>query len=180
MYCGKCGSKNLDEDNFCVSCGSPLNKKNLDKEDNIKESNSSNNNVCKKDKEFMSVAWLNFITIMWLIFGVLNVTIGLTYLNIDEYEILISGIIYIIQGIIQVITWYYVKERQEWGYYLFVLTLIINGVGSIYNTTISNLDTQYPESYFIGACVGALIFFIPNYIYIKKRKCLFNIEEDWE
>lgn len=173
MYCGKCGFQINDGDFFCTNCGEKI-KENIPTTQIQNEIELKTENTTKiESNHSLSTAWLDFITILWGIIGVLNIILGFIGLFTTISETFIEDILYIISGTISFLTLYFVHTRSKSGYYFFIYMLIINGVSSIFNTIIEQYNNDDLVSIFIGAMLGVCLFVSLNFIYITKRKCLF-------
>lgn len=182
MYCGKCGAKNSDNNNFCINCGCKL-ANNLSDFDNynnspitINNNNKDFNKINNSQNKKVSTIWLDFISAFWGIVGVLSIILSILniFISYDNIEILID-ILSIICGFIGILCLYYVHTRKKLGYYFFIYTMIINFITGILSNLpyLSNSNEYFIGGYIFGYIISLLIFFIPNYIYISKRKNLF-------
>ncbi len=183
-YCGKCGAKNNDDDKFCTTCGqplshidknsiSPLKKEDLQSKENLEV--TSKEQIKTNQKEFSTV-WLTFVTILWLISGlILSVYSGIMIIQEDNE---LGYFIDFIRGVLAIIIFIYVSRRVKIGYYLFILNLIINLFVNIILNCLKFSNSLIGDASFLCALIGALLWFIPNMIYISKRKSIFGIDED--
>lgn len=185
MYCGKCGAKNDDNDLFCTNCGQKLKNHDSTIKNNIATNPKENdelkkeNDGPKKDHPYKkSTVWLDFISILWGIFGIYYVLMG--FINLFNKNILdfSNSLISIITGIIYISALYFIHTRNKLGYYFFIYILTIYSTNILFNSIVSEYDNEYLLSYTIGAIIGTFLFYIPNILYIRKRKFLFLNEEE--
>lgn len=129
----------------------------------------------KYESSLLGTAWLKFLIyfrlpISW-IFAISNIFMAISYMdqysflsNITDYSILLilAEIVFLF---ISISTFIQMKNLNEAGYSLF----FINEVFYVIFNTIVQADSYSA----LGSILGFLIWFIPNAIYIKKRKYLF-------
>ena len=186
MYCGKCGAKNNDDDKFCTTCGQPLSHV-----DNVSSSQLKKEDLQPKEKleitlertnenetkVLLPTAWLDFVSVIWLIFGII-LSIYSTIMLLTTTSNSVLYFIDLLHGILLAVTFFYVKSRKKQGYYLFLISIFSNFIISIASGFVELSIQATDEATFIGKLIGALIWFIPNIIYITKRKSLFGIDEN--
>lgn len=180
MYCGKCGAKNNDDDNFCTNCGQPLshidnNSIPILKKENLLSKDNSEVTPEKKDQnqsKELPTAWLDFISVIWLLAGIIIIIYSaiMFFTDISNNELYFIDLLH---GVLLTVTFFYVKPRKKQGYYLFLISIFSNFIISIVSSFIEVSSQTTDEATFIGKLIGALIWFIPNIIYITKRKSLF-------
>ena len=195
MYCGKCGFKNKDDNNFCTKCGAELDKESLtesnvqdkiiteEKETNIEKNIQSNNEDENIEDKKISTIWLDLITAFWFFLGIYNVINGFVIISENKDEFSGTwGLLCMITGAIQATTFFLVHVRQKLGYYFFIIGICMS---SVINTMIRLLISSLAETndYSFIVITGVIVFLIygiPNIIYIRKRKSLFGIKENDE
>lgn len=178
MYCGKCGEKNNDDDFFCTKCGNKLNNDNNINNDSITDLKENTELSKEKAHEDISTVWLDFISTLWGISGIFFILTGFIDLFNGDILVFSNNLIKIISGIIYTSALYFIHTRSKLGYYLYIYILTILSVNTLFNGIIAQHDNEYLISYIIGAIIGILLNYIPNIIYIKKRKFLFLNEEE--
>ena len=184
MYCGKCGAKNNDDDLFCTKCGNQLNNNNTNNDNNtvkndiIPESKKIDEPQKEKICKTISTAWLDFISYVWGVFGVLYILIGFIDLFNGNTSDFFYSLIYIISGVIYISALYFIHSRSKSGYYFFIYIFTIASINTLFNGIMDQCDNDYLISYTIGSIIGILLIYIPNILYIRKRKFIFLNEEE--
>lgn len=147
-----------------------------------------------KDKEILSTKWLNFC-IYWripisVLFGISNLLQFYGEVNNWNYLIIIFLIIDVSTIILYIITFIFARNYTRAGYKLlyslFIFETITYSLATANNGTFNN-NNEYILALLIYFVVLGLLWFLPNHIYLKKRKHLFygndviaDIEEDIE
>lgn len=147
-----------------------------------------------KDKEILSTKWLNFC-IYWripisVLFGISNLLQFYGEVNNWNYLIIIFLIIDVSTIILYIITFIFARNYTKAGYRLlyslFIFETITYSLTTANNGTFNN-NNEYILALLIYFVVLGLLWFLPNHIYLKKRKHLFygndviaDIEEDIE
>ena len=158
MYCGKCGNKLIDGDNFCRNCGFEINTEN---NDNIY---MENNNM----------KWYNFYTYFSLPLFII-ICIYSIIIDLEEIEVitLLSSLVWLVfYGVI----FAFLLFKKKIGYYCNFVLLIVTPI-SFFILSISQLsyeDIFYKIGYILAYMIPSTTWTILNCIYFKKRKELFN------
>ena len=164
MYCRQCGSKLLDNDNFCTDCGVKIIKseqitKNIEVETN------------KNHQNELPMNWYKFFNYFRIPISMIT-TIGLLfvidypsfYYNKTEF-----GIFLLFLGLLTFdsVLFYMMKNRLKNTLKLIIAKLIIE-IACVFFYTIGG-DVNNPLSIPIFISFS-IIWFICNYIYFYKRK----------
>ncbi|MHA1381733.1 MAG: hypothetical protein ACTSRG_25470 [Candidatus Helarchaeota archaeon] len=193
ILCDKCKKKykiKNPPDNkiyFCKVCKNAIFIFHLDKEDLLKLKLS--NNKTKTDKESnaetykeqkkahphvrLATRWLSFYTYYYLPFTILwsLIRIGANSYDLSEKGYYINPItifLVLLEDIFTCFIIYGLHKRKLWAWFANLIWLgIVVFLGP--------LSTSKSEEVYFGAVfLLGLLYFLPNYIYFKKRKELFN------
>lgn len=188
--CPSCNNSINDEDIFCKHCGEKIIKDDIEKEN---------------DNQFSSVRqlpmrWFNFLVKFlmpfWIFFGTLSNFGRIDYMVRNYYENWgyfltnpVDGIPNTIIIILDIcitfflfITWKELKKYTDTGYKytiaLFTLTILLPIITMlIYLPFYIKEGAIYDFHTVLVGLISSLIFCVPNIIYFKKRKELFNDEQ---
>lgn len=127
-----------------------------------------------KKKKCLSTIWLDFLNYIFMPFNILTVSLTLIEnINFSNLKLTLFIVFYFISLLISIISFYKCVRRNKLGYYLLyvyiIISLITNGIEIINRLGIN--DMVYILIFFIS---GVILWIIPNYIYIKKRKSIFQ------
>lgn len=137
-------------------------KKSFPKED-ISSSDLEEKASNKKD---LPTRWLNFYVNGWLPVGIIANLLGFSG-DLSNEEIIFQ----IVWILFLALTFFGLKNREKWGLYLNWLIIFWLPIGG------ALMFVDHP--YFVGYLLGGLVIFtVPNAIYFKKRKDLFNSKSD--
>lgn len=182
IYCRNCGNKVLDTDKFCSRCGHAIEKiieQPIRTVHNLEEKQSTHH-----AKE-LPKNWWNFwqyvrfpVGIICLVVGIVDYLPTLDVNMINIYTFLIDLAVLVIMFI----TYYHFLMENKIGYNFLNSWLVIELVTNALTTTTNSFADNYEGSnlldfaiYFvITVCILGIIWTLPNYIYFKKRKSLFN------
>ncbi len=119
-------------------------------------------------KKMPSTSWLDFITFVYLPFYLLANVVTL-FSGVNIYILLPT----ILNIIFSLITFYFLFKRKYQAYYLLFIFIFISlfsmGINIIRKYQIHNISFIIVEY-----VIGIIIWLIPNYIYIVKRRKFFN------
>jgi len=119
--------------------------------------------------------WLWFYTYVYLPFGVLTsfAPALAEYDKLGEagYQIELNSIIFAPIVVFDIFVCFLIYGLHKRRYWAWMCNWIYLGIFVLLNSAISK---QSWEVYFVTVILLSLIFFLPNYIYFKKRRSLFN------
>jgi len=122
------------------------------------------------NKKRISTIWLDFLNYIFMPFNILTIT--LTAIKQFGLNHIIISILYIVALIIYFVCFYKVHKRDKYGYYLLylyiILSLFMNIIEIINRYKVNNI--MHAIIMFI---VGIILWIIPNYVYLRKRKNIF-------
>lgn len=139
--------------------------------------------------ESMPMNWLNFNKYFRFPIGILLAFVHLigtlnnsiqtaTINNIYVFFLMISEIILLI---LLCINFYYFIHPCKEGYRLTLIMLSFGTMDSVIGA-FNNINSMHPVTFFISFCfifaIMAIIWIYPNYIYYKKRKFYFGLEDE--
>jgi len=159
--CPYCTGELEDTVIMCHHCGNSLSiEKDL--------SNLESPKVFKVVENNIPIAWITFNIYFRIPISMLAIIVQ-SFLTRDIYSIIISLLICIL-GIFVVIGLY---KRRLFGWILNWIWLILETLILAIKTSIKEgvIDNQ---SFIIGLIVSSLLWFLPNFLYFKKRESLFN------
>lgn len=133
----------------------------------------------KKEKN-LSIKWLETfifgIIPLRAIFNIINMF--RVYGNVEMWNnlVILSLIIDVIYITLGVFTYFYARKYIKIGYNLlyslFIVDTIMFGVTAVNNIAVSSISEYFYILLFLLVFSG-LVWFLPNHIYLKKRKHLF-------
>lgn len=177
VYCRKCGSKMLLTDNFCPNCG-------LNVHDNILQEHA-NTNVKAENKLPMDwwKFWEYFIFPASMLLYFISIIKMLFIESISTVGPIICNFIVLIY--MAVTYCFFIYRKSNVGFYIMIVYLALSTlIGASLNTTIiENICTSRmnPDEYllilFCILIIHTVTWFLPNYIYFKKRKNYFSIDQ---
>ncbi len=191
MYCGKCGAKVKEGNKYCIYCGAELEKQVIEEQKKLEQNNQTiekeelpnlnnlHSNDNNENNKKTSTIWLDLITAFWFIIGMYNAIWGLISLADENTYTSSLALLFLIIGSLQIATFFCVHSRKKAGYYLFIITtwnsLFVNNLIK-FTLPVSIETNDYSFIIFIEIII-AIIFCVPNNLYIYNRKNIFGIEE---
>lgn len=176
VYCRKCGSKMLLTDNFCPNCG-------LNVHDGVLQEHA-NTNVKAENK--LPMDWWKFWEYFILPASMLLYFISIIKMLFIEPISTIDPIIYnFIVFIYMAVTYcFFIYRKNDAGFYIMIVYLALSTlIGASVNTTFIEIfsNEMYSDDYlliiFCMLIIHTVAWFLPNYIYFKKRKNYFSIDK---
>lgn len=169
MFCGKCGNKLIEKDDFCRKCGTKIHSEN--KVDYYIES-----------EENLGIKWFNIYTYFFLPMFLVSFVIRITFFfndNLQSFDISLLSymfglLITVLETIFIVLTFLALIHKKKIGYIsnfillaftCFLLPYRIIILDNIFETTLWILLYSF---------ILLLVWFYPNFIYFRKRKYLFE------
>ena len=136
-----------------------------------------NNYIENEEKEF-SMKWWDFNQYIRFPFGILSVlTFFIQYSKLTLNSI--SSLLFILNianGALLIVTYYHFLKRNKVGYKLLNVFLICELLVSTFNLAIKSEKFDI-ISFVVFIIVYGIVWTLPNYIYFRKRKSLFNNTE---
>lgn len=178
VYCRKCGNKMLLTDNFCPNCGLNVH------DDDIYRYTNTNTNTQTQDK--LSMEWWKFWEYFILPASMLLYFISIIKMLFIDQPNTVDPILYnfIVFIFIAITYCFFINRKNNMGFYIMVAYLVFSTlIGALVNTTFIEIfsDRMYSDEYllviFCILIVHTLAWFLPNYIYFKKRKNYFSIDK---
>lgn len=176
VYCRKCGSKMLLTDNFCPNCG-------LNVHDDVLQK-YANTNVKAGNK--LPMDWWNFWEYFILPASMLLYFISIIKMLFIEPINTIDPIIcnFIVLIYMAVTYCFFIYRQSNAGFYIMIVYLALSTlIGASVNTTFIEIfsNEMYSDDYlliiFCMLIIHTVAWFLPNYIYFKKRKNYFSIDQ---
>lgn len=176
VYCRKCGSKMLLTDNFCHNCG-------LNVHDNILQEHA-NTNVKAENKLPMDwwKFWEYFIFPASMLLYFISIIKMLFIESISTVDPILCNFIVLIY--MAVTYCFFIYRQSNVGFYIMIVYLALSTlVGASINTTFLEIfsNEMYSDDYlliiFCMLIIHTVAWFLPNYIYFKKRKNYFSIDQ---
>lgn len=119
-------------------------------------------------KDVKPTMWLEFLKYILLPFCIIsNIFMMFNHLKIIEL------IVFIIMTIYSIITLYLLIKRKEIAYYLLQFFIVISLIPMI-KAFSTHFVIKDITKLIIISLIGIIVWIIPNWIYIKKRKKLFQ------
>lgn len=179
IYCRNCGKEIIETDKYCANCGHIVEAREYD---DSNKNNLETQNVLQSD---LPMNWWNFWKYVRFPIGVI-----LTVINIMDYlptlDVNVINIFAFLTDIsllvLMITTYYHFLMQNKIGYKFLNAWLIIELVCNSLNTTVEALADSYGYitlmdfvgPFFLAVCIIGIVWTVPNYIYFKKRKSLFN------
>ena len=176
VYCRKCGSKMLLTDNFCPNCG-------LNVHDNVLQK-YANTNVKAGNKLPMDwwKFWEYFILPASMLLYFISIIKMLFIEPINTIDPIICNFIVLIY--MAVTYCFFIYRQSNAGFYIMIVYLALSTlIGASVNTTFIEIfsNEMYSDDYlliiFCMLIIHTVAWFLPNYIYFKKRKNYFSIDQ---
>ena len=163
MYCVKCGNKVKNTDIYCAKCGNKINQE-----------LSRDNTTDQEDSKAIPMLWYNFFTYVRLPLGIIISIFSLFLYNYSlfVYNKIALGFFFISIAMIifYCTTLYMLHTKNKDSMIYIVIQLILECI----SVSINSINYSYNILYGIICFVLVFaIWFIPNYIYFKKRKNIF-------
>ena len=171
-YCRNCGKELLETDKFCPSCGHSIKPHNV--HSNIEAQSSD-----------LPMNWWKFWQYVrfpiGIIFTAINIADYLPALEVNMVNIF-AFLTDVSLLVLMIVTYYHFLMQNKIGYKFLNAWLIIELVCNSLNATIKTLADNYGYITlidFVGpflftVCIIGIVWTVPNYMYFKKRKSLFN------
>lgn len=170
MYCRECGNKLFESDKFCSNCGIKINKNFLEVN---KQINISSDKVVPERNNILPMNWYNFFTYFRLPLGIVLNTYTLFTYNYSSfvYNKIELGIFFInIALIILLVLSFYMLHKRVKNTMTCIIILLLVECLSIIGNCINFFNVL---TYIVITFITFVIWFIPNYIYFKKREDIF-------
>ena len=176
VYCRKCGSKMLLTDNFCPNCG-------LNVHDDVLQK-YANTNVKAGNKLPMDwwKFWEYFILPASMLLYFISIIKMLFIEPINTIDPIICNFIVLIY--MAVTYCFFIYRQSNAGFYIMIVYLALSTlIGASVNTTFIEIfsNEMYSDDYlliiFCMLIIHTVAWFLPNYIYFKKRKNYFSIDK---
>lgn len=170
MYCRECGNKLFESDKFCSNCGIKINKNFLEIN---KQMNISSDKVVSEKNNILPMNWYNFFTYFRLPLGIVLNTYTLFTYNYSSfvYNKIELGIFFInIALIILLVLSFYMLHKRMKNTMTCIIILLLVECLSIIGNCINSFNVL---TYIVITFITFVIWFIPNYIYFKKREDIF-------
>lgn len=176
VYCRKCGSKMLLTDNFCPNCG-------LNVHDDVLQK-YANTNVKAGNKLPMDwwKFWEYFILPASMLLYFISIIKMLFIEPINTIDPIICNFIVLIY--MAVTYCFFIYRQSNAGFYIMIVYLALSTlIGASVNTTFIEIfsNEMYSDDYlliiFCMLIIHTVAWFLPNYIYFKKRKNYFSIDQ---
>lgn len=133
-----------------------------------------NNYTENEEKEF-SMKWWDFNQYIRFPFGILtSISVFIRYLKLTSNSVIsLLLVLNILNGILLFVTSYYFFKRTKVGYKLLNILLIYELLSNSFSFALKSGKFDI-INFCVFISVYGIIWTLPNYIYFKKRKSLFN------